>query len=285
MYPTKVAGPGFEPGSQGPEPWLGEDSPKTPRSSIITNTSVITKDLDSRRDKKIENLPSEAGLIAFYNDCVKKVSKETCKQYVNYLRKPLDVNNKGSVLAWKKYYKWKGDLDKWKAIKTKKSGVDLKVPSEAEIKEWLTKVKGTKVETLFKLLLESGIRLTEAVKVLNEYDPKDEMSENSYYIYILNWSRGSKRVFYVFHTTPLQRQGITYNYAKKVLHQLGVEPKYLRKFVATKLLELGVPGEIVDFIEGRTPSQILTKHYLDLLTLAKKYYPTYVSWLKQIEFF
>lgn len=80
-------------------------------------------------------------------------------------------------------------------------------------------------------------------------------------------------MFYVFHLSKVERQSTTYNYAKKVFHELDIAPKYLRKFTATKMLELGIPGEIVDFIEGRTPGNILTKHYLDLLTLAKKYYP------------
>ena len=245
----------------------------------MTDSSVITDDTKARRDKNAENLPSEAELIAFYNYCIKSASRKTCKTYVQYLKKKLDTNNKQSILAWKKYYKWKGDIEKWKAIKTKKSGVDLKVPSEAEIKEWLTKVKGTKVELLFKLLLESGIRLTEAVKLINEYDPKNETIESSYYIYTMNWSRGSKRVFYVFHVTPLQKLQITYNYAEKLFHELKIDPKYIRKFVATKCLELNIPSEVVDFIEGRTPTQILTKHYLDLLTLTKKYYPKYAEWL------
>ena len=234
---------------------------------------------EKTRSKANENLPSEVELFAFYNDCIKKVSRETCKQYVNYLRKPLDTNNKGSILAWKKYYKWKGDIEKWKAIKTKKSGVDLKVPSVDQIRQWAEKVKGTRVELLFRLLLESGVRFTEAIKVLNEYNPQNDICENNIRIYTLNWQRGSKRVFYVFHVSPLQRQNITYNYAKKMLHELNIAPKYLRKFTATQMLSLGIPSQVVDFIEGRTPDSILSKHYLDLLTLAKKYYPLYREWL------
>ena len=277
--PAKVAGRGFEPRSQGPEPYLGDKPPKTPRESIITDTSVRIMKEEKTRSKANENLPSEVELFAFYNDCIKKVSRETCKQYVNYLRKPLDANNKASILAWKKYYKWKGDIEKWKAIKTKKSGVDLKVPSVDQVKEWLTKVKGTKIELLFKLLLESGIRLTEAIKVLSEYSPENDVCENGICIYTLNWSRGSKRVFYVFHISKLERQNITYNYAKKIMHELDIAPKYIRKFVATQMLSLGIPSEVVDFLEGRTPGNILTKHYLDLLTLAKKEYKKYAEWI------
>ncbi|MUN30055.1 hypothetical protein GC250_11585 [Sulfolobus metallicus DSM 6482 = JCM 9184] len=234
----------------------------------------------STHSKADGNLPSEVELIGFYNDYIKKVSKETCKEYTNYLRKPLNVNNKSSILAWKKYYKWKGDLEKWKAIKTKKSGVDLKVPSVDQVKEWLTKVKGTKVELLFKLSVESGVRFTEAIKLLNEYSAENDICENNICTSTLNWSRGSKRVFYVFHTTKLERQSITYNYAKKILHEININPKYIRKFVATQMLSLDIPSQVVDFIEGRTPDSILSRHYLDLLTLAKKYYPIYVNWIK-----
>jgi len=279
VSPTKVAGQGFEPWSQGPEPYLGGTPPKTPNANYEELKGVRIMKEGKTRSKANENSPSEIELFAFYNDCIKKVSRETCKQYVNYLRKQLDANNKASILAWKKYYKWKGDIEKWKAIKTKKSGVDLKVPSVDQVKEWLTKVKGTKVELLFRLLLESGIRFTEAIKVLNEYNPQNDICENNICIYTLNWQRGSKRVFYVFHFSPLQRQSITYNYAKKIMRELDIAPKYTRKFVATKMLELNIPGEIVDFIEGRTPGNILTKHYLDLYALAKKEYKKYAEWL------
>jgi intergrase/recombinase len=65
------------------------------------------------------------------------------------------------------------------------------------------------------------------------------------------------------------------------MHELDIAPKYIRKFTATKMLESNIPGEIVDFIEGRTPGNILTKHYLDLLTLAKKEYKKYAEWLSK----
>jgi intergrase/recombinase len=61
-----------------------------------------------------------------------------------------------------------------------------------------------------------------------------------------------------------------------------VPPKYIRKFVATQMLSLGIPSEVVDFLEGRTPGNILTKHYLDLLTLAKKEYKKYAEWLSSL---
>lgn len=58
------------------------------------------------------------------------------------------------------------------------------------MKEWAERVKGSRVELLFRLLLESGIRFTEAIKVLNEYNPQNDTCENNICIYTLNWSRG-----------------------------------------------------------------------------------------------
>lgn len=49
-----------------------------------------------------------------------------------------------------------------------------------------------------------------------------------------------------------------------------VRCKYLRKFV--KMIELGAPESVADFIEGRTPKTIGAKHYMILLRQAKQYY-------------
>jgi len=59
-----------------------------------------------------------------------------------------------------------------------------------------------------------------------------------------------------------------------------VNPKYVRKWVATKMLGIGIPSEIVNFIQGRTPTSILEKNYLNLYSLAMQYYPRYIELLK-----
>jgi len=78
---------------------------------------------------------NEIYIIYIYISCFIS-RKEACKQYINYLKKPLIRENKSSILSRKKFYKWKDDTDKWKAINTKKSGVDLKVPSSQQVKDW-----------------------------------------------------------------------------------------------------------------------------------------------------
>jgi intergrase/recombinase len=48
------------------------------------------------------------------------------------------------------------------------------------------------------------------------------------------------------------------------------------------MASLGIPAEVIDFIQGRTPRSVLTKHYLNLYTLALQHYPKYMEALKQI---
>ncbi len=55
--------------------------------------------------------------------------------------------------------------------------------------------------------------------------------------------------------------------------------KYFRKFVATKMAELGIPLDVIDFIQGRKPTRVLTQHYVSLFGIAKEHYRKYAEWL------
>ena len=61
-----------------------------------------------------------------------------------------------------------------------------------------------------------------------------------------------------------------------------VRREYLRKFAFDKMIQLGVPESVADFIEGRTPKTIGAKHYMILLRQAKQYYPKYVEYINQL---
>ena len=220
----------------------------------------------------------------FVEWCVESgASRDTCEQYGRYLMKPYDENNKWSRLAYKKYFKWLGLKEEWEAIKVKSSNPDLRVPTEGEVRETITKACEASEELclIYRLLVESGVRLKEVVKVLNDFDPAKLKEHGGFYTYELGYYRGSKRAFYLFSVTKPRRFKCSdkwvSNWAAK--HDL-VNPKYIRKFVSTKLAQLGVPAEIIDFIQGRTPRKILTQHYLNLYAIALQYYPKYAEWLR-----
>ncbi len=48
------------------------------------------------------------------------------------------------------------------------------------------------------------------------------------------------------------------------------------------MISLGIPEEIVNFIQGRIPQSILARHYLSLGILADKYYPRYRDHLREL---
>lgn len=45
------------------------------------------------------------------------------------------------------------------------------------------------------------------------------------------------------------------------------------------MLQLNIPEEVVNFVQGRTLSGVLAKHYLKLSLLADQYYVKYVHFL------
>jgi intergrase/recombinase len=170
-------------------------------------------------------------------------------------------------------------------LKVPRTGVDLKVPSDEDVVKSFGKAASYSQDfgLIYRLLLESGARLTEVLEVLRGYNPENDVRHGGFYTYVLGRERGTKKAFYVFHVTPIAaRVSMSEDHVSKLCRVLGlVRPKYVRKWVATKMASLGIPAEVIDFIQGRTPKSVLTKHYLNLFTLALQHYPKYMEHLRQ----
>jgi len=218
----------------------------------------------------------------FVDWCVGKgTSLETCKQYGAYLAKPLDLNNKWSRLAWKAYFKFMNREDLWREIKTKRSGVDLYVPSDEEVKRALTEACSASEALcwVYKLLIYSGLRLSEACKLLREQQEDRWIKADGFYKYPLSWRRGSKQVFYCYTLEKPPLISISDKWVSNWAAKNGVlNPKYIRKWFSTKMLQLGVSEEIVNFVQGRIPQSILAKHYLKFSVLADEAYKKYLEY-------
>jgi len=101
--------------------------------------------------------------------------------------------------------------------------------------------------------------------------------------YPLAWERGYKGVFYVFHVTPLRKVDITrYAVADFERRRNALAIKYVRKFVASKMAGLGIPLDVIDFIQGRKPTRVLTQHYVSLFGIAREHYRKYAEWLTSV---
>jgi len=225
---------------------------------------------------------SQRELSRFYRWCVGRgTSETTCRQYVRYLERPLDMDNKWSRLAWKAYYRFKGKEEEWKRLRVKRSGVDVYVPTDEEVRTALERACSLSLDLCqaYKLLVYSGARLTEACRALEAARWQDA---GGFYKQPLGWVRGTKRVFYIYSLEPLGPLSISPRRVSKAAQNNGlVPPKYIRKWVGTKMVSLGIPEEVVNYIQGRVPQEVLSKHYLKLTALADKYYgERYAGWLR-----
>ncbi|MEM4976139.1 MAG: integrase [Desulfurococcaceae archaeon] len=212
----------------------------------------------------------------------KGTSPETCKQYASYLQKPLNISNKWSRLAWKAFYKFIGREDLWKELKVKKSGVDLYVPSDEDVLNAL-KTACSASEALcwvYKLLIYSGLRLSEVCKLLREQEDGKWIKADGFWKYPLAWKRGSKQVFYCYTLEKPPKLSVSDKWVSNWAAKNNVlNPKYIRKWFSTKMLQLGVSEEVINFIQGRIPQSILAKHYLKLSLLADEAYKKYVEYI------
>ncbi|MBT0160814.1 hypothetical protein G4O51_12615 [Candidatus Bathyarchaeota archaeon A05DMB-2] len=196
---------------------------------------------------------------------------------------------KGADRAWIEALK--------EAIPKREIGVDLKIPSEDDIVRSLRIVE--KVDLLrhrvaFNLALDSGLRLTETVKLIDDFKADAVEKTEGFYVACAGMFRKSKVAYYGFFTEYTMRllkqlsedekKCLTDKNAGKYVQKLSgvVRCKYLRKFAFDKMIELGVPESVADFIEGRTPKTIGAKHYMILLRQAKQYYPRYAGYVIEL---
>jgi len=269
----------LNPGHRLERPALGGTPPKTPDANYEELKGVIT---NGYVETFVNNSEISASDLLKFEIALrsKQISEETIKQYISCIKQnKKDSNN--CIKAWRNFYRLVLNRDPPETLKVKKTKADLRIPSPDEVKQTLERAKQyPNLYTMHRLLLESGIRESEALKVLNDYDTTRDRCENGICAYEINWVRGQKGSFYAFHITPLQRVKVSKPYVDKYTKKLGlVPPKYFRKFVATKMAELGIPLDVIDFIQGRKPTRVLTQHYISLFGIAKEQYKKYAEWL------
>ena len=163
-----------------------------------------------------------------------------------------------------------------KALPSRKTNVDGYVPTDQDIRNAYQKIRKGKDRVLFQILAFSGIRVTELVKMLREFDPSKLINDKEISIYPLNYSRGNKRSQYVYMplelATKLHRFYINKDTVSRDLRQYGVAPKYLRKWFCNFLIMNNVPESVGDFIEGRVPESVGSMHYLAKVKQADYWY-------------
>ena len=138
--------------------------------------------------------------------------------------------------------------------------------------------------------MDSGIRLIEAIHLINDFDPQRLQAVNGFYRYQTGEFRGTKQSYYAYFSEfslrliqdvdgdELHRPVASGYYSRQKLTQ----PKYLRKFAFDKMIELEVPESVADFIQGRVAMRVGAKHYMSLARQAAKFYAKYVGYLASL---
>jgi intergrase/recombinase len=169
---------------------------------------------------------------------------------------------------------------------------DLNVPDENAIKKSLRLLSKTprKYQVLYNLLLDSGLRIVEAIEVINNFKLEKAEKIGNFYRIELGMFRGSKQAFYAYFAestfkmlTDEKIEHLKYYATSRFYGKHGlVRGKYLRKFCFDKMLELGIAESIADFIQGRVATKIGARHYCALRRQADKGYPKYARYLMEL---
>jgi intergrase/recombinase len=163
-----------------------------------------------------------------------------------------------------------------KALPSRLSKPDGYVPTDETIKETYKKIKNERDRQLFQVLAFSGIRITELIKMLKEFDESRLINEKGFSKYPLNYNRGNKRSQHVYLPGDLARKlhrfYINKDTVSRKLRKYGIAPKYLRKWFYNFLILNNVPESVADFIEGRSPESVGSLHYLAKVKQADYWY-------------
>ncbi|MHB8357956.1 MAG: integrase [Thermoplasmataceae archaeon] len=170
-----------------------------------------------------------------------------------------------------------------KAIPSRKTSPDGFIPSDEKVKEVLRKIDNPSMKTAFLVLATSGIRIMELVKMIKEFDKDKLIVNHKIAKYPLNYFRGHKKVFYVYMpknlTLSLERTDFNDDAISNYFSELGLSPKYLRKWQYNFLIYQGVPEGVADFIQGRSSESVGSMHYLSKVKQADYWYSNAVAGL------
>jgi len=271
--------------------------------SLGVTSDVVKKEVRIEYDEK------------FWDYLVKdrQLDTRTARDYMNYLKKLNGktinynlyleiVGNKWKVKLVRLYldYLYKIGRLSWEEKERLKSIFKVKKNSDREGDEYKIETEGliertiTMKEGLYRLILElllySGVRLSEVVKMLREWSDDKLECRDTFCVYRLKWFRGRKRCDYIFFPGRLLSRIMKYvhkvgrydNLRKNVYDYYSIKTKDFRK-LHYRLCRQILDKEVCAFYQSRSASlDISDRHYDELLTRATE---SYSNLIKKIDEF
>ncbi len=192
-----------------------------------------------------------------------ELSKDEKERWLTLLRRPQPKNFSKRV-----------EIDWVETVKTLRE-ILSKEPRENQI--------------LLLILYYSGVRVEEAVKLFNEYDPSNWYQvTSSYGRYWLGWIRGRKRCDWIYLPSTVKnmleetRKHVNYNtFRSRFIHLYGFALSKMRKLLYQVCRQL-MDKDICNFYESRIGELSVSElSYDNLLRRADRNYPLLLNTLQQ----
>ncbi|BAA79692.2 hypothetical protein APE_0716.1 [Aeropyrum pernix K1] len=170
--------------------------------------------------------------------------------------------------------------------KKPRSGSDTYVPPDSSILEAARRLEGTRVYHVFLLLVGSGARLSTVHWLLRQGLDSSRLvclEDRGFCRYHVDYVKGEKLQWALYSPREFwervleePRLTLSYNRVQEQIAGAGVKAKHIRNWVYNKMLSLGMPEGVVEFIVGHKASSIGRRHYMNMIVQADMWYTTYL---------
>ncbi len=200
------------------------------------------------------------------------------RAFFNYLEDQLEISelNGYSLDAWRK---------KLKIPKPRAREVYI---TDEELKKAYMHVKtDLRLGLCFELLVFSGLRLKHLWFAMKYFDRANLVIKGNIARYPISYvSKATKRAYWLYMpiemVNKLKKFTYDYWYYQKRIRYGRVDANSIRKWHLNKMIELGVPESIADFIQGRASVTVGSAHYLNKTKQADDWYSRIVDELKKV---
>ncbi|MGP6293669.1 integrase [Caldiplasma sukawensis] len=153
-----------------------------------------------------------------------------------------------------------------KVIPTRKIPLDSFVPSDDRVRRVYLKIDNATMKTAFLVLAMSGILIMEVVKMMIEFEVENLTVDGNIARFPMNYFRGHKNVLCVNlpreTALSIKRADLNDDTISHYFSELGLAPKYLRRWQYNFLIYQRVPEGVADFIQGISSESVASMHYL-----------------------
>ena len=143
---------------------------------------------------------------------------------------------------------------------------------------------------LYKILVYSGMRLSQITRGIKDIDKaviikSEDPRKNFFRIPLGNASQGHKKGFWLYIPLELKKElenNNSFSYNPKMLRYKRLTANTIRKWNLNKLLELDVPMDVINFLQGRSATNVGSLHYMDSTRAADREYERIVNRLIEL---